>query len=371
MTEQQTKTNINLAIKDQTHTLLLVKTLWNGRKTLWISLFIGAVMGIFVAIFSTNEYTATTVMVPQMGNKGQSQLGGLAALAGLDITGMNQTNELSPILYPKIVNSIPFKLELMYTPIKFSKFENSISLFEYYTKFKKLSVLEVLKKYTIGLPSLIIEVFKTKPEKIKLPKGSNNQPILLSKDQYTVSNILDDVISLEVDKKDGFLILIVKMPEALAAAQVAKKSQQLLQRDITNFKVEKAKADLDFIQERYNEIKAQAEGYQIDIAQKTDQYKNLTSNLPQVQTTRILTKYGITSSIFQELAKQLEQAKIQVKKDTPTFTIIEPVSVPNEKSKPNRALILITCFFLGAIAGVSIIFGKQYFEVIKQNWNNS
>jgi len=371
MTEKQTKTQPNIAIKDQTYTILLAKTLWSGRKTLWISLFVGAVMGIFFALFSTNEYTASTVMIPQMGSKGQFQLGGLAALAGLDITGMNQTNELSPILYPKIINSTPFKLELMYTPIKFSKFEKPISLFDYYTKYKKLSVVEVMKKYTFGFPSLIIKALKNKPEEINLPKDSSNQPILLSEDQYIVCNILEEVISLEVDKKDGFLILIVRMPEALAAAQVAKKSQQLLQRDITNFKVEKAKADLDFIQERYNEIKSQAEGYQVDIAQKTDQFKSLTSNLPQVQTARIQTKYGITNSIFQELAKQLEQAKIQVKKDTPTFTIIEPVSVPNEKSKPNRPLILIICIFLCTIVGVSIILGKQYLEVIKQNWRDS
>jgi uncharacterized protein involved in exopolysaccharide biosynthesis len=158
------------------------------------------------------------------------------------------------------------------------------------------------------------------------------------------------------------------MPEALAAAQLAQKAQDLLQRDITNFKVQKAKADLEFIQGRYDEMKGKAEGYQINIAQKTDQYKNLTSAVPQVQTARVQTQYGIASAVFQELAKQLEQAKIQVKKDTPVFTIVEPVSVPVEKSKPNRPMLLIIFIFLGGIIGVSIVFGKGLIANVKKKW---
>ena len=369
MTEQQTQIQPNQDAEDEIDILMLIKILWSGRKTLWISLLIGTVLGVFVAIFSTNEYTATTVMVPQMGSKGQSQLGGLAALAGVDLGGINQTNELSPVLYPKITNSIPFKLELMYSPIKFNKFDQAISLFDFYTKYNKPSILVVLKRYTIGLPSLLIEAFKTKPEKLELPKGSNNQPILLSEAQYGISKILDGVISLDVDKKDGFLTLTVQMPEALAAAQIAKKSQELLQRNITNFKIEKAKADLDFIQGRYNVAKADLEKIQVSLAMKSDRNKNLISGLSQVETNRTQTQFNIAYSIFLELAKQLEQAKIQVKKDTPVFTIVEPVSVPYEKSKPNRPIILIIWICLSGIIGAGIIFGKHYFKEIKQKWN--
>jgi uncharacterized protein involved in exopolysaccharide biosynthesis len=60
----------------------------------------------------------------------------------------------------------------------------------------------------------------------------------------------------------------------------------------------------------------------------------------------------VTSSVFQELAGQVEQAKIQVNKDTPIFTIIEPVSVPLERTKPKRGLIVVIWTFLGGVLAI-------------------
>lgn len=353
--------------EDSMDLIALAKTVWSGRKTLLISMFIGAVLGLFVAISMPKEYTATSIMVPQTGSKG-SQLGGLAALAGISLN-TEQGAEMSPILYPKIVNSIPFKLELMKAKINFSDIDQPISLFDYYTKYQKTSVLGAVKRYTIGLPGVIIGALRGKQKEWVLPKSINNQPLSLSKDQYAVKKALDVITSLAVDAKEGFLTLTVNMPEALAAAQVAQVAQDLLQRYITEFKIEKAQADLEFIQGRYNVAKAEAERYQVSVAVNTDRIKNLTSTLPQVGNARTQIQYTIANSVFQDLAKQLEQAKIQVKKDTPVFTIVEPVVVPSERSKPNRPMILIIWIFLSGFLGIGIIFGKQFFAGLKQKWN--
>lgn len=160
------------------------------------------------------------------------------------------------------------------------------------------------------------------------------------------------------------------MPEPLVAAQLAQKAQDLLQRYITEFKIEKAKANLDFIQGRYNETKSEFEKAQVSLATVNDKNKNFTSGLPRIETDRIQTRYTIAFSLFQELAKQLEQAKIQVKKETPVFTIVEPVTVPSEKSKPKKAMIVAIWIFLGGIIGTGIVFGKGYIGTIKKKWND-
>lgn len=350
----------------------IAKTLWKGRKTIFISLLVATVLGVVFAIISPKAFTATTIMVPQMGSKSgmSSSLGGLAALAGINI-GMSEGGaDLSPLIYPKIVSSVPFKLALMNTPIKFEDQDTLVTLFEYYTNptYSKSSVLGAVKKYTIGLPGIIIGALKRKPKSMQLEGDAAKQLILLSEDQYKVYKMLDAMLTLEVEAKQGYLTLTAVMPEALAAAQLAEAAQQLLQRDITDFKIQKAQADLEFIQGRYDEAKAQAEGYQYSFAVKSDQYKNLTSAVPQVEATRIQTKYGIANAVFQELAKQLETAKIQVKKDTPVFTIVEPVTVPSEKSQPNRPMILMMWIFVGGIVGVGIVFGKGMMADLKIKW---
>lgn len=365
-----TPPNSTVEADDEIDLMALAKTLWNGRKTILLSILVGAILGIVVAILTPNEYTATSIMVPQTGGKSQSGLSSLASLAGVDL-GMAESAELSPIIYPKIVSSIPFKLELMNTPINFSTFDKPITLYDYYTKKQKPTFLGALKKYTIGLPGVILGAIRKPQQELTLPKGPTIQPINLTKKQHEVKKALDACISLEVEKKDGYLTLVVRMPEALAAAQIAQKAQELLQRDITKFKVEKSQANLEFIQERYNIAKAEAEGYQVNIAVNTDRYKSLTSSVPQVTNTRIQSKYGIANNVYLELAKQLEQAKIQVKKDTPVFTIIEPVSVPLEKSRPNRPQIFIIWIILGGIIGLGLVYGKQFVSGIKQKWNEN
>ena len=137
--------------EDEIDLIAIAKTLWTGRKTILIATGIGAVLGLLVALLTPKEYAVKTVLVPQMSGGKASQLSGLASLAGVDL-GMAETSELSPVIYPQIVQSVPYLLELMHTPLHFSKVDTVVSYFEYYTEVKKPSVLGVVKKYTIGLP---------------------------------------------------------------------------------------------------------------------------------------------------------------------------------------------------------------------------
>jgi LPS O-antigen subunit length determinant protein (WzzB/FepE family) len=365
-TQQNTEDEIDL--------IALAKTVWNGRKTILIFIVIGSIMGVLIALTSPKEYTASTVMVPQWGDS-QSGLGGLSGLAELAGYSFDtySGDELSPMIYPQIVSSVPFQMELMNTPLNFQEYPMPITLFDYYTKYGKTTFLGTVKKYTIGLPGLMIKAIKGKGKsrEISLPGDSVNQPVLLTKAQYNVTNIIDGIVSLNVNNKEWYLTLTTQMPEPLAAAQLAQKAQLLLQKTITEFKIKKAKADLDFIQGRYDEAKAEFEKAQVSLAVVTDRNRFFTSGLPQIVTDRSQARYNIAFSVFQDLAQQLEQAKIQVKKDTPVFTIVEPVIVPYERSKPKKPRIIAIWFILGGITGVGIVFGKGFLKDLRTKWKES
>jgi uncharacterized protein involved in exopolysaccharide biosynthesis len=79
----------------------------------------------------------------------------------------------------------------------------------------------------------------------------------------------------------------------------------------------------------------------------------------------------IANSLYQQLASQLEQAKIQVKKDTPVFTIVEPVTVPTERSKPSRVKIVVIWVFLGGVVGCGLVYGKTYFLSLRKKWEEA
>jgi uncharacterized protein involved in exopolysaccharide biosynthesis len=150
----------------------------------------------------------------------------------------------------------------------------------------------------------------------------------------------------------------------MVAAQLAQAATNLLQNNIISFKSQSARNNLDFIERQFESKRQEFEEIQDSIAIFKDQNLNITSTLYQNQLTRLESKFTVTSSVFQELAGQVEQAKIQVNKDTPIFTVIEPVSVPPERSKPKRTLMVIIWTFLGGVFSVGWVLVKSPLQKI-------
>lgn len=297
-------------------------------------------------------------MVPQIGEeKSGGGLSGLAAMAGINLGGGGSGDVLSPTVYPKILSSVPFQKELMQTEIKFEDYEQPVRLLDYYTneEYKKFSLLGAIKKYTIGLPGLILGAFRSEEEAPSLPASADSGIQTLTKEEDDCKKILAGQVSLTVNDKEGYISLSASMPEAVAAAQLAYKVQTMLQKYITEFKIEKARANLEFIEERYADAKAEFEQKQEELAQFRDANRNFASAVARTTEERLSNEYSVVLGVYSELAKQREQANIQVKEDTPIFAVVEPVTVPTERSKPKRALICVAFTFLGGFCGIGLV----------------
>lgn len=364
MTQEAKPIKSPLVTDDQIDLIALAQTIWENRKTMLKAIFIASFVGLVISFFSPKEYTATTTMVPQTSSSG-NKLGGLsslAAMAGFNVDMSSEGEALSPIVYPQIVSSVPFQLELMNTSFTFSEVSHPVSLYEYYAELQKPGVLSLISKYTIGLPGVIKTTIRGESKGISLTESG---PISLTKKQEYVRKILDKKVGLAVDSKQGFLTLTASFPEALLSAQVADQARELLQKYITRYKIEKVSGKLVFIEGRYAEKKMEFERAQIKLAHFRDQNKNVISAIVRTEEERLQSEYSIAMNVYNELAKQLEQVKIQVKEETPVFSVLEPAMVPSETSKPKYLIILLVSLFLGGFAGVGWIIGKQYYNDIK------
>ncbi len=347
----------------------LVKTLWMGRKTVIKMTLVFMFFGLFVALFSAKEYTASTTMMSQSagGASKLGGLGGLAAMAGVNLGTMGSGGGIPPSLYPKIMSSVPFQKEMTQTLLTVEDQKEKVTFRTYYSEIVKPSALSYIKKYTIGLPGVIIKAIKG--DALVLPtEQSDNGLLTVTPEEKTLMNLLSSQLSLEVDGKEGSVSIIARMPEARPAAEMVQAAQVLLQEAITDFKIEKAKEQLHFIEALYIEKEAAFTAAQNKLARFRDQNKNVSTAIAQTQMERLQSEFAMALSVYTEVAKQLETQKIQVKEDTPVFTIIEPVVVPLTRSKPNRLMILIVWTFLGGIVGVGFVFGKQLLDSIKEQW---
>ena len=124
---------------------------------------------------------------------------------------------------------------------------------------------------------------------------------------------------------------------------------------------------MDFIQSRYNEAKKNFEDIQIRRAAFRDANTNTNKYSARVEAEKLDAEYTLAMNLYSELATQLEQAKIEVKKDTPILTVVRPVTIPYKKSKPQRLQILVAFAFLGVVAGAGLVFGLPMLANITGN----
>lgn len=355
---------------DEIDLIALIKEMWNGRRTIRTYTLAGVLIGLLFALLSPKEYTVSTTMVPQTSQNASSQLGGLsslAAMAGFNVDMNSSSDALSPLVYPQIVQSVPFQVELINTPFKLAEVNHPISLYDYYTEYQKSGVLANVKKYTLGLPGVIIKALKGAPDSNRI-QSQDSTLISLSREQENVLKIMNEKVTLEINDKEGVITLSTRFHDPVLAAQVAHKAQVMLQTYVSTYRIQKAQDQLNYINARYQEKKDEFEGAQEKLARFRDQNRNVSSAMAQTEEERLDSEYNIAFSVYSELAKQLEQAQLKVKEDTPILTTLEPVRIPLEKSSPNRPLILIIWTFLGVIAGVGIVFSRQFLASIKERW---
>ena len=346
---------------DEIDLIALLKTVFTARRFVLRITTLFAFIGILVALVSPVSYTASSTFMPQLSEgHSSSSLGGLASLAGINLSAVmgGQPQEISRFLYPKITKSIPYRLSLLNEPVG----PNDMSMREYILENASgPSVLSTIKKYTIGLPGLLFSGSES------VSDNSEASLLTIREEDKKLFAYLDGVLTIEVDEKEGLVSLHAELDDRLVAARLAQAATDLLQRNVIAFKSQSARNNLDFIERQFESKRQEFEQIQDSIAIFKDQNLNITSTLYQNQLTRLESQFTVTSSVFQELAGQVEQAKIQVNKDTPIFTIIEPVSVPLERTKPKRSLIVVIWTFLGGVLAVGwALLKSPAKEIIKE-----
>ena len=152
--------------------------------------------------------------------------------------------------------------------------------------------------------------------------------------------------------------LNIEFDDPVRAAILAQNAQELLQKKVIELKVKQSKEVLEYTQEQFSIKKGLLYAAQDKVNAFKDNAIFFNTTTYQTQLSRLEAEYTTANMIFLEVAKQVEQAKLQVSKDTPIFSVLKPVVVPNEKSGPKRLLIIAIWAFLGLIIGS----GKVLFE---------
>ena len=308
------------------------------------------ILGLLNAFFAHKEFTSKTSFVAQVSGdeKIGSGLKNIAALIGVNFNENSDAKDLPVYLYPKIIQSLDYQRELLKTPIHVKGHDSAVTLKYYYGKIRKPDLPTLIKKYTIGLPGLIIKQFRSKPTAAVQIDSVN----YISEEEMRMINLLSENVLFSIDETDGTIFLSATLPERVASAQVAERAKALLQEKIIEYRITKATQEYEFIIKQYETKKEEYQSAQASYASYSDRNMFNTTQTSQIRKQRLEMDYNLASVVYSELETQRIRQGIKVQEDTPAFMTLQPAVVPIEPTNDNAIVVVLKFVAIGFIIAV-------------------
>lgn len=327
--------------------LELLKTIWSEKKKIVIWGSAGLVIGIIIALSIPRTYTSVILILPENNSRqtNGSQMSALAGMMGVNLSAESGSGGVSTQLYPLIITTEPFLMDMASVNIPFEG--NTIPLSDYILNEQSSPWWD----YILYLPSFIFSgddenatIQNTPKMKMRYLKG------IASK------------LSVYEDKKTKTIKLIVSMQSPEIAKVVVDSMFVLLQDFVVDYQTKKLQENLKNSEVMFEQAK---EKYHIAdelYAVSLDRNQGLASNAAQVKLDRLANEKNLAYGVYRQLAEQVEINRIKLFEDTPIATVLEPATVPLTPTAPNRKLIVIVWGILGALCCISVISVKQFLK---------
>ena len=342
-----------------------IHKLWNGRMLIAKVAGIATLLGIVIVLTTPKQYTAKATLAPELTRSTNSGISNIASMLG--VGGLNLGNDadaLKVTLYPDIIASTPFILDLLDTQVStLNKEQSDTTLIGYLKEYTNSSLISQIKRLPFKTIASIKSLFKTETKDSIYTKIN---PFQLTKEQAGLIKGLRKLITAKVDKKTGVTTITVTMQDPLVAALITDTVIDKLKRHITEYRISKAKKDYEYWEQIYNERKETYYQKQRLYADYVDANKNIILQSVRIEQTRLQNEMNLAYQVYSNVATQLQMAKAKIQEAKPVLATIEPASVPQLPSGITRKVKLIAIVFIaigGAIAWV--LFGQNLWNNIK------
>lgn len=328
---------------------------------------IAAVVGLVIGFSIPKEYTVESKMAPESVNKsGGGSLSSLASLAGINLGTMSSDDAVYPDLYPDIMESTPFIVELFPVQVDF-RYKKEMMTADYYTYLKEYNRSpwwSDVVRAPFKVLDWVMGLFREKAEPVE-GFGALN-PKELTVEQEEIAKAIRKSVSLTVDKKTSVLVLTVTAQDPKVAARISEEAITRLQTYVTSYRTEKSRQDLEYYETLFEEAKSAYFESQQNYASFVDRNQGIILQRVKTEQERLQNEMNLNYQLYNACAQQVQTARAKVQQETPVFTIINPPQVPLKRSKPSKLMILIACMFLGGIAAsVWVLWGRGASGTVK------
>lgn len=308
--EQYNQNSINndeseIDIKD------LFKVIYLKKWVVVLTILIFVTIGVAFSLSLPNKYKSTVTLIPAAGDSVSSglsgiagQFGGLAALAGVNLGG-SEIDQTTIALETLVSREFLFKF------IDDHKFKSKIFAAEKWDP----------KSGRLTYDSEIYDVEKNSwVREASFPK--QREPSLA--EVYKV--FLEEQLSISQDKKTGLITLSVEHPSPIVAKEIVDKLVSSINKKMQSDSIIEANKSIDYLNKEIEKNKVAA----------------------------------MESILYQLMEKQFQNKMLANVRDEYVLKTLDEAIIPEEKSSPKRALIVIFTMLLGGFSSIFIILLHSY-----------
>lgn len=371
MIKENEKLNSN-TFQSEVDLIVIIKKISKGRFVIIKFIFGFFLLGFFFAWIQPNKgFEASISFLVKNGENSSSSpsFSSLASLAGVNIpVGSGNSGDIGPSLYPRLIKSTKFKKLLIETRIIVPGYDSTMTYADYYENIVKPRNIEVLYNYIFDIPVVIKNLLFNSFIKVdnNLKKETSGILELSPIDKSHYSRIENQI---NFSTKEGVMIISFNMPHPLMAAQMTQKSYELLEEEVVKYKIANLNEEKLFTEALYLEKKQEFIQAQESLAFFRDRNQNIIAPGTLNQLQRLESEYQLKFGLYDEVAKKLESIKIQVKKNTPIFSLIDPIILPDTSISGFNWLYIVLSLLIGTVTGILYIFSESILLFFKEKWN--
>ena len=313
------------------------------------------VLGLAYSILKSPEYTSQARVLREVQTEGiqglPGGLGGLSALQGLGINLGGGASGLTPETYPEILTSREVRLAVVRDTFYFQESDRRMTFVEYVTQ--PQGPFGQVMKYTLKLPWTLKRQFgdwiSTSPRARGDSVGTALYP---TEDEAEAMERIREMLWWAVDQETGIMTISVTAGEPELAAGLTQSFLGHLRDRVQRIRTEKAKRNLEFVEQRFGEAKEQLREAERKLAQFTDRNKQINSAQLRTERDRLQRQVTFASDLYSQLQGQKTQTEIELQKSEPVVTVVEKPVPPIERSAPRRTFVVLISFIVGNIVGL-------------------
>jgi uncharacterized protein involved in exopolysaccharide biosynthesis len=308
-TEQKPEKTISLAET--------VGILW--QKKIPISLVVGTVTlcAVIYSLLLAPTYRSTAVILPEAD---RSKLGGLSSMADLaSLAGINIGGDGSLVrLYQTIITSEAVLKNVLQAKYQTALYKDSVDLIQYW-------------KITASTPELGYEI---------------------------ALNSLRAQLGVTVERQTSVVSVSMETPEPQLSADIVNTATRELDKYIRTRRTTTAGGQREFIEGRLRQIKEDLEHSEDSLKDFRERNRSVIGSPPLLlQQERLLRDVQINSTLFIEMKKQYEIAKIEEVRNIPVVSVMDPGRPSAIQAGPQKRKIVLIAFFASflLIAGYVLV----------------